>query len=755
MKLNEYVQYVKGHKDSKGNVAPWVIRSHETKEIISSHTSRADAEKHLQQMHAHEGTSSILKKIREGNALTDYYDRVSEPLEDEEPTIPVIPPTPQPPPMPLKPLTPPTSPSHILASKASNPIADLTAIANGANDNKMAVRESALLKEKIDISKAYETEVTFADDPGYTWDRTFDIPEMGKTYVVSIFMGEIRFDPVASPMYATVQFSVKDLEQGGHIFDRVTTPTFEIAMRIFDTVANEIVNCYKANPNIKVWMFGANKGEMSDGEDTSRMRAYRTIAKQLADYFDWNYGVYGGGKFEESYFVVSPDISESDLDDLLDSQLDATDTSSLKTQLLKEGMSKNYAVNRSKHLEPTDRPLDMAAPISFGTTYEQALALSKRIANIGKEHPEKIIENFFETLNLSEDGEGGGVGAGAGISGGANMMTGSSIDSCTPEHMLGITSPGLPGNRISNAKKRATIGSSSPWDKASSHMGESKLQEGFLSSFSYKVPSSPTAKDLRSLFFDFYFLNGYVYDQDFGRDEINWNMNETFHIVVEYLRDHFARAVKYSLSAEFRHAMNRTQGEESNLSPETLAFIKVYAKNMSANKVSGNKVSNYMKAVGLPGEHDLDEFQDEMENGNRYGQYGAAFIALEKTQEQLHVSNIGLAQIMIDCYMNSNRWREHNGKLWSRIALEWSKMIGARDWRDAVIHIDTLFSLQHKSGSVFNKLRTYYDESDGYDWIVEALDWKMENKSLRAFAERVSPQMRPLVQYIAYHKDRK
>lgn len=52
--LMEYVAHVPGHKNSKGEAAPWVIKSHETGKIISSHKTQAEAKSHLQDIHAHE-----------------------------------------------------------------------------------------------------------------------------------------------------------------------------------------------------------------------------------------------------------------------------------------------------------------------------------------------------------------------------------------------------------------------------------------------------------------------------------------------------------------------------------------------------------------------------------------------------------------------------------------------------------------------------------------------------------------------------
>jgi hypothetical protein len=46
-----YIQYVKNHKNSKGESAPWVIKEHNTGRILSSHKTREEAEKHLKQIY--------------------------------------------------------------------------------------------------------------------------------------------------------------------------------------------------------------------------------------------------------------------------------------------------------------------------------------------------------------------------------------------------------------------------------------------------------------------------------------------------------------------------------------------------------------------------------------------------------------------------------------------------------------------------------------------------------------------------------
>lgn len=66
--LTEYIQEIPGHKNSNGESAPWVIKDHETNEIIKSFTSKEDAENGLQQMHIHEIFQMDRNDYREGKS---------------------------------------------------------------------------------------------------------------------------------------------------------------------------------------------------------------------------------------------------------------------------------------------------------------------------------------------------------------------------------------------------------------------------------------------------------------------------------------------------------------------------------------------------------------------------------------------------------------------------------------------------------------------------------------------------------------
>ena len=49
--LLEFIVYMHGHKNSKGEIAPYVIRDHKTKKILSSHKTQKAAREQLKNMH--------------------------------------------------------------------------------------------------------------------------------------------------------------------------------------------------------------------------------------------------------------------------------------------------------------------------------------------------------------------------------------------------------------------------------------------------------------------------------------------------------------------------------------------------------------------------------------------------------------------------------------------------------------------------------------------------------------------------------
>lgn len=70
------VRFKKGHKNSKGEIAEWVIVSHKTGKIISSHKSKTAAQKHLKDIQK-------FKHIKEAKDLKESY-QISLPFSPPE-----------------------------------------------------------------------------------------------------------------------------------------------------------------------------------------------------------------------------------------------------------------------------------------------------------------------------------------------------------------------------------------------------------------------------------------------------------------------------------------------------------------------------------------------------------------------------------------------------------------------------------------------------------------------------------------------
>lgn len=70
--LLEYVEYIKGHKNSSGESAPWVIKQHNTGKILSSHSSEAKAKAHLGQMEMHKHLEEKYDTRDDGSELASF-----------------------------------------------------------------------------------------------------------------------------------------------------------------------------------------------------------------------------------------------------------------------------------------------------------------------------------------------------------------------------------------------------------------------------------------------------------------------------------------------------------------------------------------------------------------------------------------------------------------------------------------------------------------------------------------------------------
>lgn len=80
---DEKLGYEKGHKNSKGEDAPWVIRSHEDNRVLASFANKKDAEEHLQRMKQYskqESKNESLTQDEEHEWFTYWANRIRDRL---------------------------------------------------------------------------------------------------------------------------------------------------------------------------------------------------------------------------------------------------------------------------------------------------------------------------------------------------------------------------------------------------------------------------------------------------------------------------------------------------------------------------------------------------------------------------------------------------------------------------------------------------------------------------------------------------
>lgn len=80
---DEKLSYEKGHKNSKGEDAPWVIRSHEDNRILASFADKSDAQEHLGRMKQYSEQESMQKEPKKSEAFQCAYAQIGHDIPDK------------------------------------------------------------------------------------------------------------------------------------------------------------------------------------------------------------------------------------------------------------------------------------------------------------------------------------------------------------------------------------------------------------------------------------------------------------------------------------------------------------------------------------------------------------------------------------------------------------------------------------------------------------------------------------------------
>jgi len=270
-----------------------------------------------------------------------------------------------------------------------------------------------------------------------------------------------------------------------------------------------------------------------------------------------------------------------------------------------------------------------------------------------------------------------------------------------------------------------------------------KIKEIF-SNFVYRMPDDPEL-----ILYDFYFLTTYGKNIETNMPEADFAINEAVEQIIENLHAHMLKAVKYALCAEIRHIFDSTAAEslkqlvEKNKNIGT--FIKTYYK----------KYITFTEISRTPLDFLLDDRSGEADRLRNVlsketdSKRKSSYRAVTETQKDLKITNSELSKIFEYVFLKLVWQPQFGGPAWADIAKAYYRLLRAKRKNEKIIAIDHAYDLQHNTDTVFNKLQIYY--KDGYSWIKDALDWKRDVKDIRSFYNKVSPQLRRIVAFIAYN----
>ena len=263
------------------------------------------------------------------------------------------------------------------------------------------------------------------------------------------------------------------------------------------------------------------------------------------------------------------------------------------------------------------------------------------------------------------------------------------------------------------------------------------INEGLMleqfSNWHYQMP-----KDPEEILYDFYFFSLIPKDIETRNEKLDFVLKETVKEVTDELQKHMLKALKWALSSELRHLFAETvagSGETAQLSLKTQEFIEAfeyfYLVRTNAPKGATKRITGVIK-------------------GERMAQRLKSYKAVNSALERKEFSNNDFANFAEDMFYNLDWSAGYGGSSWANIAKGYKMLLKAKSISQKIEAIDHTYDLQHNNAPVLEKLKRYYKtDDDEYDWIINALDWKKDVKDIRSYYNKVTPQLKPIVAYVA------
>jgi hypothetical protein len=295
------------------------------------------------------------------------------------------------------------------------------------------------------------------------------------------------------------------------------------------------------------------------------------------------------------------------------------------------------------------------------------------------------------------------------------------------------------------------------------------LLEAF-SNWEYKIP-----EDRAELLFDFYMLVNLGTPTD---EKLKTSLTDAVWKIMKYLKPNLLDCVFYAVCCEIRHLSFTKEYDElwdqilndsDNSNIDEALFYRRFADQMSSRMVRKFKGKGDIKNIELFLKEFISDTHKFLKNIPKEKQYTDRYISDKHSgnipsridtykKVNMIINKLGMSreecmEILQRIFLDLKWETEYGGQKWADICKGWLMLSRANEnsYVEMVATIDHVYHLQHNNGTVFNKLKSYYNEKTQYTWVKKALDKRANMKSLFEIYKDISVGLRRFAAAVIYN----
>ena len=317
-----------------------------------------------------------------------------------------------------------------------------------------------------------------------------------------------------------------------------------------------------------------------------------------------------------------------------------------------------------------------------------------------------------------------------------------------------------------NDKATGKVKSGAKPKDSKSDLVEEIIQEASFGIDTYKVPR----EDRQQMMMDFYFLTGiYQSIPDIASGDLATDLQSAVDFalnkIVDFVQEDLGAATFFSICAEMRHVFDRNEVENlmTLIEKDTQGNQTITVKTVKADSpdfklnipydVSDTEkfqkiFKKYVIGYAALDKYDLGPGDNRLE---RYGDFGIqsgsskSYInSWKAAKNSSKGDNVSFAELSKFFYLKAKWNSSYGGDAWAGIAHFYIEVAESKTLKEKIENIDKLFSLQHNTGTVLNKVKEYAKDGN-FNWIKKALDFKFDARSYWEYRDQVSDGLKKLV----------